>query len=124
MGSLVYIPVDERPLAADVQPLTNQFIRLDVSKSSRVLACTIARSSLYERIRERQYDDPHFLFLKDIVRHSASKQVTIGEDGVLRMQGRICVPNVNGLHELILVEAHISRYSINRGAAKIYQDLR
>ncbi|XP_070009965.1 uncharacterized protein [Nicotiana sylvestris] len=36
--------------------------------------------------------------------------MTIGDDGVLRIQGKICVPNVDGLRELILEEAHSSRY--------------
>ncbi|XP_070020350.1 uncharacterized protein [Nicotiana sylvestris] len=49
------------------------------------------------RIRERQYDDPHFLVLRDTVRHSSAKQVIVGDDGVLRMQGRVCVPNIDGL---------------------------
>jgi len=53
MGSLAYIPVGERPLALDVQALANQFVRLDVSEPSRVLACTVARSSLLERIRDQ-----------------------------------------------------------------------
>ncbi|XP_070056577.1 uncharacterized protein [Nicotiana tomentosiformis] len=97
MGSLAYIPVGERALAADVHTLANQFVRLDVSESNRILTCTVARSSLYERIRERQYNDPHLLFLKDTVRHGGAKQVTVGEDGFLRMQGRISVPNVDGL---------------------------
>jgi len=42
--------------------------------------------------------------------HDGSKQVTVGEDGFLRMQGLVCVPNVNELRELILEEAHSSRY--------------
>ncbi|XP_070050958.1 uncharacterized protein [Nicotiana tomentosiformis] len=108
MGSLAYILVGERPLDADVQTLANQFVRLEVSESSRILACTVARSSLYERIRERQYDDPHFLVLKDTVRHGGAKQVAVGAYGVMRMHGRICVPNVNGLRELILEEAQSS----------------
>ena len=33
------------------------------------------------------------------------------------------MPNVGELRELILKEAHSSRYSIHPGAAKIYQDL-
>ncbi|XP_070045877.1 uncharacterized protein [Nicotiana tomentosiformis] len=109
MGYRAYILVGERPLAADVQTLANQFVRLDASESSRVLACTVARSSLYERIRERQYDDPYLLVLKDTVWHGGAKQVVMGEDGILWMQGGICVPNVDGLRELILEEAHSSR---------------
>ncbi|XP_070035478.1 uncharacterized protein [Nicotiana tomentosiformis] len=97
MGSLTYIPVGERLLATDVQALANQFLRLDVSERSHILACTVARSSLYECIRERQYDDPYLLVLKDMVQHGDAKQVTVGDDGFFRMQGHICVPNLDGL---------------------------
>jgi len=53
MGSLAYILVGERPLALDVQALANLFVRLDVSEPSRVLAYTVARYSLVERIRDQ-----------------------------------------------------------------------
>ncbi|XP_070010929.1 uncharacterized protein [Nicotiana sylvestris] len=123
MGNLAFIPVGERSLALDVQALANQFESLDISEPSRVLACTITLSLLFERMRERQYDDPHLLVLKDTMQHKDAKQVTVGDDGVFRMQGHVCVPN-DGIRELILEEAHSSRYSIHPGAAKINQDLR
>ena len=47
-----------------------------------------------------------------------------GGDGVLRYQGRLCVPNVEDLRKQILEEAHGSRYSIHPGATKMYHDLR
>ncbi|XP_070054629.1 uncharacterized protein [Nicotiana tomentosiformis] len=72
----------------------------------------------------RQYDDPHLLVIKDTVQLSDSKEVTIGDDGVLRMQSRICVLNVDGLRELILEEAHSSHYSIDQGTTKMYHDLK
>ncbi|XP_070050370.1 uncharacterized protein [Nicotiana tomentosiformis] len=65
LGSLEYLPAIERPLALDVQALASQFVILDISEPSRVLACVVSWSSLYERIREIQYDDPHLLVLKD-----------------------------------------------------------
>ncbi|XP_070039457.1 uncharacterized protein [Nicotiana tomentosiformis] len=111
-GSLAYLPVLERPLALDVQALANLFIRLHVSEPSRVLACVVSRSSLYDRIRERQHDDSHLLVFKDTVQHGDARDVTI------------CVPNVDRLRELILKKAHSSRYSIHLSAAKKYQDLR
>ena len=89
--------------------MANQFVRLDISDPSRLLSCVVSRSSLYDRIREHQYDDPHFLVLKDTVQHDDSKNVSIGDVCVLRMQGRLCVPNVDGLQELILQESHSSR---------------
>ncbi|XP_070042892.1 uncharacterized protein [Nicotiana tomentosiformis] len=50
------------------------------------------------------YDDPHFVVLKDSVFQGYAKNMAIGDDGVLRLQGQICVPNVDGLMELILEE--------------------
>ncbi|XP_070036292.1 uncharacterized protein [Nicotiana tomentosiformis] len=124
MGSLAFILVGEKPLEIDVQALANQFVRLDVSKPSRVLACVIYRSFLYDHIRKYQYDDPYLLVRKDTIQHGDAKDGTIGDDGMLRMQGQICVPNIDGLRELIIEEAHSSRYSIHPGTAKMYQDLR
>ncbi|XP_070010740.1 uncharacterized protein [Nicotiana sylvestris] len=124
MGSLACIPVWERPIAVDVHALANRFMRLDISEPSGVLTCVISRSSLYDHIRECQYDDPHLFVLKDRVQQDDARDVTTGADGVLRMQGRICLPNVDGLQELILDEAHRSQYSIHLGAMKMYQDLK
>ncbi|XP_070039757.1 uncharacterized protein [Nicotiana tomentosiformis] len=86
MSSLAYILVSERPLASDVSEL------------NQVLSFTVYRSSLYQRIKECQYDDPYLLVLKDIVQYGDAKKVSVRDDGVLRMQGGICVPNVDGLH--------------------------
>ncbi|XP_070045195.1 uncharacterized protein [Nicotiana tomentosiformis] len=124
MESLVFILVGESPLMMDVLALANIFIRLDVSEHSRVLACVVSQSSLFECIKARQYDDPHLLVLRDTVQHNDAKEVTIGDDGMLRLRGLICMPNVDGLWELILEEAHSLQYSIHPGAAKIYHDLK
>ncbi|XP_070040796.1 uncharacterized protein [Nicotiana tomentosiformis] len=177
------IDYGERPLTSDIQALANQLVMFDVSEPSRVFTCVVSQSSLYDRIRERQYHDPHLLVLKDTIQHDNSKEVTIGDNGALRMQGRICVPNVDGLRErlfasdvqalanqfvrldvsepsqgtvqhggakevtirddrvlrmqgriyvpdvdglreLILEESHSLRYCIHPGAAKMYQYLR
>ncbi|XP_070045785.1 uncharacterized protein [Nicotiana tomentosiformis] len=101
-GSLAYLPAAERSMAMDVQALSSQFLRLDISEPSRVLASVVSRSSLYDRFRERQYDDPHLVVLRDTIQHRDAKGVTIGDDGASRMHGRLCVPNVDGLRELIL----------------------
>ncbi|XP_070036627.1 uncharacterized protein [Nicotiana tomentosiformis] len=45
-------------------------------------------------------------------------------DGTLRYQGLLCVPNVDGLQERIMTEAHTSRYSMNPGSTKLYHDLK
>ena len=45
-------------------------------------------------------------------------------DGVLRYQGRLCVPRVDELQERIMEEAHSSGYSVHSGSTKMYRDLR
>ncbi|XP_070050140.1 uncharacterized protein [Nicotiana tomentosiformis] len=85
MGSLAYLPVVERSLAMDIQALANRFVRLDVSERSRVLACVVAHSSLLERIKACQFDDPHLLMLREMVQHSGAKEVMIGDNGVMRI---------------------------------------
>ncbi|XP_019228487.1 PREDICTED: uncharacterized protein LOC109209634, partial [Nicotiana attenuata] len=82
MGSLAFIPVEERPLALDIQSLANRLVRLDISESSRVLACVVAQSSLLGEIKARQFDDPHLAFLRETVLQGGAKEVSIGEDGV------------------------------------------
>ncbi|XP_070036652.1 uncharacterized protein [Nicotiana tomentosiformis] len=113
MSSLAFILADERPLALDIQPLANRLVRLDISELSQALACVVAQSSLFKWIKARQYDDPQFLVLRETVLQGSAKEVTVGEDAVLRLQGCLCVPNVDGLTEKILEEAHNSRYSIH-----------
>ncbi|XP_070003493.1 uncharacterized protein [Nicotiana sylvestris] len=65
MGSLTFISVEERPLALDIQSLTNRLVRLDISKSSRVLACVVAQSSLLKQIKARKLNDLHLMVLRE-----------------------------------------------------------
>ncbi|XP_070032570.1 uncharacterized protein [Nicotiana tomentosiformis] len=124
MGSFAFISVEERPLTLDIQSLTNKLERLDISEPSRVLACVVAQSSLFERIKARQYNDPQLLVLRGMVLCGGAKVVAISDNGVLRLHGHLCVPNVDGLRETILDEAHSSRYFIYPGDMKMYSDLR
>ncbi|XP_070042921.1 uncharacterized protein [Nicotiana tomentosiformis] len=112
MSSLAFISAVERPLAMDVQDMANRFVMLDILELPRILACIVAQSSLLEHIKACQFDDPHLLVLKDMIWRSGAKKVVIEYDGVMRLQGQICVPNVDGLRELILQEAYSSRWAV------------
>ncbi|XP_070031948.1 uncharacterized protein [Nicotiana tomentosiformis] len=108
----------------DVQALANRFVRLDVLDLSRVLGYVVAQSLLLERIKARHFDDLHLLVLKDVVHRGGAKDVVIGDDGVMRLQGRIFVSNIDGLKDFILEEVHNSCYSIHPGITKMYRDLK
>ena len=44
----------------------------------------------------------------------------ITQDGVLIMEGRVCVPDVEDLRRLIMEEAHCSAYAMHLGSTKMY----
>ncbi|XP_070050982.1 uncharacterized protein [Nicotiana tomentosiformis] len=115
MDSLAFISAEKRTLAMDIQSLANKLMQLDISEPNRFLACVVAQSSLFEQIKARRFDDPHLLGLRETVLWGGSKEATISEDGVLRLQGHPCVLNVDGLREKILEKAHSSRYFIHPG---------
>ncbi|XP_070046521.1 protein HOMOLOG OF MAMMALIAN LYST-INTERACTING PROTEIN 5-like [Nicotiana tomentosiformis] len=77
-----------------------------------------------ELIKACLFDDPHSLVLKDTVQWGSAKKVVIEHDGVMRLQGRICVANVDGLRELILEEAHSSQKYAAWKAADIRKALK
>ncbi|MCI50187.1 hypothetical protein A2U01_0071431, partial [Trifolium medium] len=45
-------------------------------------------------------------------------------NGVVRYHGRVCVPDVPELRNMILEEGHRSGLSIHPGVTKMYQDLK
>ncbi|WMV24470.1 hypothetical protein MTR67_017855 [Solanum verrucosum] len=100
MGSVAHVEEETKELAKDVHRLA----RLEV--------------------KEKQDSDPILLDLKGAAHQQRVEVFSQGGDGVLRSQGRLCVPNVGELRQKILVEAHNSRYSIHPGATKMYCDLR
>ena len=89
----------------------------------RALQLTI-HSSLPDRIRSAQLEALKEENLKAETMHSADKHLELRTDGLHYFAGRVWVPLFGGLRELVLDEAHKSRYSIHHGSDKMYQDLK
>ncbi|KAH0652759.1 hypothetical protein KY289_030437 [Solanum tuberosum] len=83
-----------------------------------------SESSFVMDFKAKQYLDPILMELKESVRQKSVAVFFQGRHGVLRYQGGLCVPNVDGLRGEIIEEAHGSRYSIRLGATKMHCDLR
>ncbi|XP_060190412.1 uncharacterized protein LOC132619568 [Lycium barbarum] len=84
----------------------------------------VAQSSLVGQVKACQYEDPRFARLQDLLQNGGVKSFSIDGKGVLHCHSRLCIPMVGDVKQLILEEAHNSRYSIHPGATKMYQDLR
>ena len=53
-------------------------------------------------VKSKQHLYPLLMELKEIVISKSNDYFSQGEDGVLRHQGRLCVPDVVGLRELLM----------------------
>ena len=81
-------------------------------------------SSLVTEVKEKQYADPIVLQLKKNVQQGKTKSFELTQEGVLRCQNKLCVPNIDGLRNRIIAKAARSRYSIHPGSTKMYHDLK
>ncbi|KAH0665088.1 hypothetical protein KY285_026294 [Solanum tuberosum] len=109
MGSTAHVKEEKRDLAKDVHRLALLGVRLMDSTKRGVVVMNGVESSL---VSEANVHKQKVLAFEP------------GGDGVLRYQGRLCVPKVDELQERIMEEAHSTRYSIHPGSTKMYRDLR
>ena len=124
MGSTAHIEEEKKELARDVHRLARLGVQLIDSSEGGAIVKNGAESSMVVEVKEKQDQDPILLQLKDNVHKQKVMAFAKRGDGVLRYQERLCVPNVDGIRERIMSEAHSSRYSIHPGSTKMYHDLR
>ncbi|XP_070028750.1 uncharacterized protein [Nicotiana sylvestris] len=124
MGVLAHLVVQRRSLGREIQKLAIDGIRLDETEEGGITAYALAQSSLVAHVKAKQDEDPYLVKLKEGVRNKEITAFTLGSDGVLKLNDRLCVPDVDSLRKAIMEEAHSSRYSIYPGATKMYLDLK
>ena len=98
-------------------------VRLMDSTKRGILVTNGAELLLVTEVKEKQDQDPILFDLKPNVHKQRVLAFEQGVNGVLKYQGRLCSPRVDGLQERIMEEYHRSRYSINPGFTKMYRDL-
>ena len=81
------------------------------------------RLTLIDEIKRAQDSDPALVKLKDMVKAGQETKFEIHQ-GILKLNGRLCVPNVDGLRQRILQEAHCAPYSVHPEATKMYHDIK
>ncbi|KAH0709023.1 hypothetical protein KY284_010450 [Solanum tuberosum] len=124
MGSTTHVEGEKRELAKDVhRPALLGVILMD-STLRGIVVTNGAESSLVSEVKEKQDQVPILLDLKANVQKQRVLNFEQGGDGVLKYQGRLCVPMVDELQERIMEEAHSSIYSIHPISTKMYRDLR
>ncbi|KAI3757501.1 hypothetical protein L6452_05041 [Arctium lappa] len=81
-------------------------------------------SSLIERIKGAQAEALKEENLKEEVMTKQRLLLTEDSRGIKCLNGRVWVPKFGGCRELLLEDAHKSKYSIHPGSTKMYRDLK
>ncbi|XP_070003056.1 uncharacterized protein [Nicotiana sylvestris] len=94
------------------------------SNEGGVIVQNRAESSLVAEVKENQFNDPLLAQLKEGIYKHKTTVFSLGmDDGTLRYQDRLCVPDIDDLWGRIMAEAHTYRYSVHPGFTKMYHDL-
>ena len=74
--------------------------------------------------KEKHEQDPILLEFKSNVYKQRVLTFEQGVDGVLKYQGKLCLPILDGQEDRIMKESYSSRYSIHPDSTKMYRNLR
>jgi ribonuclease HI len=105
--------------------LVEDFRRFNLGIVAHTEGITIeVEPTLEQEICKGQIGDAKIQEIKDLMAECRGLEFTEDEQGTIWFKNRICVPEIDSLHDTILKEAHDSDYSIHPGSTKMYQDLK
>ena len=97
MSSVTNVVHDKKELVKDVHRLACLGVQLEDSPNCGFTVHHNSESSLVVEVKYKQRLDQSLMELKELVLCKLNKFFSIRGDGVLRYQGRLCVPNVDDL---------------------------
>jgi len=101
-------------------------MKLQVEVGSEFIRCSTLTisSDFLGSMRERQLLDVSLNRVREQLGSDEARDFALGDDGILRFQGRVCIPDDVEVKKFILEEGHKSRLSLHPGMTKMYQDLK
>jgi hypothetical protein len=98
-------------------------LNIEIVQQGRLTNVTV-ESTIKDQIISTQRKNPGIAYIKEKVRSGQQTDFSIDDTVVLWFKNRLVVPKVLELRQLILDEAHNTRFSIHPGSNKMYQDLK
>ena len=80
----------------------------------------VVEPTIIDKIKGAQQHDSTTSTIKEKVLQGKYTDFKVRDDGVIRMNGRLWVPNDDQLRKEILNEAHSSGYTAHPGGTKMY----
>jgi len=101
-------------------------MKLQVESGSEFIRCSTLTisSDFLDSVRERQLLDASLNKVREQLGSDEAQDFALGNDGILRFQGRVCIPDDVKVKWLILEKGHKSCLSMHPGMTKMYQDLK
>ena len=105
--------------------LCAEFQRLNLEMGAEgFLVALELKSTLEDQILEAQKTNAEVAKIREALKLGKAKEFSEDAQGILRYSNRVVVPSDPQLTDLILKEAHSSKFSIHPGSTKMYQDLK
>ena len=104
MGSVSHVEEEKKELVKDVHRLDRLGVRLEDSPIGGFMVHHNSDSSLVVEVKYKQHLDPLLMELKELILAKLNESFSMG-DGILRYQGRLCVPDVAECRNQILEDA-------------------
>ncbi|KAL0320173.1 UNVERIFIED_CONTAM: hypothetical protein Sradi_5278800 [Sesamum radiatum] len=108
-------------LLLEMRPMN---VKFEVNNEAGLLATLQVKPDFVDKSKEAQIRDPFLLRMLEKIKQGKQPNFLIRTDGVMVNRGRVCVPDVEGLREEIMQEAHNAPYTMHPGTTKMYQNLR
>lgn len=112
MGSVSHVGETKKVLVKDVHRFARLGVRLEDSPNGGFMTHHKSESSLVVEVESKQLLDQSLMKFNESVLRKLNDSFSLGGDSVLRYQGRLCIPNVDGLRNWIGEEAYGSHYHI------------
>ena len=94
--------------------------KLDVNTRGGLVAQLLVRPTYREQILQAQTQDKDGSKIRRDVEAGVEMKFRIANDGSLMMGQRLYIPNDRTIKQMILQEAHESKFSIHPGSTKMY----
>ena len=114
MVSTAHVEDGKKELVKYIHRLSTLDVPLVYSTSGGISVHLSSESSFVVEVKEGDHFDRVLIKLKDSVLVNLNECLALGDDGILR-EDTLCVPDVDDLRNRIIVETHVSRYSIHPG---------
>ncbi|WMV14358.1 hypothetical protein MTR67_007743 [Solanum verrucosum] len=109
MGTIAHVKDSKKELVRDVHRLTQLGDLLVDSNEGGVIVKIGSESSLILDVKAMQDLDPIMVDLKKSVSEKAIEAFSPWGDGVLRYQVRLCIPNVDEIRKLTVLDILFTR---------------